>query len=721
MVYWPTMTSSHQTVSRGEILLQDLNPQQREAARTVDGPVLILAGAGSGKTKTIVHRMAYMMIDHNINPWNILGVTFTNKAAQNMRERMSTLMKKAGQNTTTAPLLGTFHSICVKLLRKEYEAAGLPTDFVIYNSDDQATLIKRLLKEGGYDTHKVTPSSVHWRISAAKNQLVTPEVFAQSVDDTLGEVAAEIYPKYQDQLQKHHAVDFDDLIMKVVHLFQTREDVLKKYQDLWTHIVVDEYQDTNQAQYMLVSLIAQKHHNICVVGDDYQSIYSWRQADIRNILEFERDYPEAKVVLLEQNYRSTQTILNAANAVIAKNKGQKKKILWTENVEGKKLVISEVSSEEAESEAVVKIIAGKDEAVNEKLSDDGITYDTSDSQLDEEEAPHQNESLLDRIMRSKMFAAHKDNEQLRAYIQNNKKTIDFSRFVVLYRTNAQSRSVEEAFLQYNIPYKLVGGLKFYERREIKDALAYLRSVCNFNDWVSLERIVNAPTRGLGKTTWSKIERFAIDHGFSVVEAASHVIPDVQDARLKSFYQFAEMMNQLRNEITEMSPTQAIDYIMHHSGYRAFILNESETKELGETRWENIQELRSVSEKFRELRGVAGLEALLEDVALVSDQDDVDESQNAVTLMTIHAAKGLEYPVVIVVGMEEGIFPHARSLMDPKEMEEERRLCYVAITRAMKQAYLLFASQRLRYGNTQVNPPSRFIDDIPKELLAWKNL
>lgn len=704
------------------MILRELNPQQRVAAEAIHGPVLILAGAGSGKTKTIVHRIAHMMIGHDINPWNILGVTFTNKAAQNMRERMQTLLKKAGQETASLPLLGTFHAICVKLLRKEHEAAGLAADFVIYNTDDQATLIKKLIKEAGYDTHKVTPSSVHWRISAAKNQLISPSAFAENVDDTLGEIAADIYPKYQEQLSKHHAVDFDDLIMKTVELFRTREDILAKYQELWTHVVVDEYQDTNQAQYTLVSLIAQKHHNICVVGDDYQSIYSWRQADIRNILEFERDYPEATVVLLEQNYRSTQTILNAANAVISKNTDQKKKILWTENSVGQQLVISEVQSEAAEAEAVVKIIAGKDAQTPEKDTfNSDVVYDDTDSQLDSGEIPYGKETLLDRIMKSRMFAAHKDNEQLRTYIQQRKKEIDFSQFVVLYRTNAQSRSIEEAFLQYNIPYKLVGGLKFYERKEIKDALAYLRVMCNFNDWVSLERIVNVPARGLGKTTWAKIERFAIDRGFSVIEAAHHVVPGVQEARLKGFYQFAQTLEQLREDIAEMSPTHAIDHIMHHSGYKAFVLNESETKDLGEARWENIQELRSVSEKFRELRGVASLEALLEDVALVSDQDDIEEGHNAVTLMTIHAAKGLEYPVVIVIGMEEGIFPHARSLNDAKEMAEERRLCYVAITRAMKRAYMLFATQRMRYGNTQINPPSRFIDDIPKELLAWKNI
>jgi len=467
-----------------------------------------------------------------------------------------------------------------------------------------------------------------------------------------------------------------------------------------------------------VTLLAKEHRNLCVVGDDAQSIYSWRQADIRNILNFEKEYPDAVTIFLEQNYRSTQTILNASNAVIAKNTSQKKKKLWTENPEGVPLGIKEVANEEAEGEAIVRIMVNASIDKSSQQSQDGeVTYDRSESQDDYDAAPIQkHESILERVMRSHIMMQHKTNEALREQVASAKKTGDFSKFVILYRTNAQSRALEEAFLSFGVPYKIIGGMRFYERREIRDILAYVRAIFNPKDWVSLERIANVPTRGIGRVTWLKIERFARDHDFTVLDAAHHDIPTIQHARTQNFYEFAATLQHLRDELPKLTPTEFLEVLLKDIGYREYLQSESETREEAESRWENIQELKTVTQKFRELRGEEGLQAFLEDVSLVMDQDEVDEKQKAVKLMTIHAAKGLEFPVVFLVGMEEGLFPHAQSLMDPRQMEEERRLCYVALTRAQQRLYLTYASQRMRYGTVQVNPPSRFIEDIPQEFV-----
>lgn len=704
---------SHNTVSSADLLLQGLNTEQQDAASTVDGPVLILAGAGSGKTKTLVHRIAYM-IASGVKPWNILAVTFTNKAAENMRERMKLLL---GKELEHMPLMGTFHSICVKLLRREAAAIGFANNFVIYDDGDQLTLTKKVMKDLGYDTKQVSPQTVHWRISGAKNMLLSPEAFADTVSDFMGEIAAKVYPLYQKELKEHNAMDFDDLIMKVVELFQQYPEVLAKYQKLWQYILVDEYQDTNRAQYLLVSLLADKHHNICVVGDDAQSIYGWRMADIGNILDFEKTYPDAKVILLEQNYRSTQTILDASNEVISKNKNQKKKKLWTENPKGEPLAICEVPNEEAEGMFIVKRIMNLDE--KSKADPEEIVYEKDDSQPDYDENPIQpGESILERIMKSRMFQQGREDQDLQAEVKRKRSSMNFAQFVVLYRTNAQSRPIEEAFVRYGVPYKLIGGMRFYDRREIKDVLAYLRSVFNPNDWVALERIVNAPPRGIGDRTWFKIEQFAREHQFDVLEAAKHDIPTVQSARVQAFYQFAAILRDVREQMPALNPSELLELLLKESGYKDYILNNSENKEQGEARWENIQELKNVTQKFRHLRGEEGLQAFLEDVSLVSDQDQVDETENAVKLMTVHAAKGLEFPTVFVIGMEDGLFPHSRALTNPQEMEEERRLCYVAITRAINKVYLIFAAQRMRFGNLQVNPMSRFIDDIPGEFVKW---
>ncbi len=709
----PTRKTNH-TITVGERILDELNPQQRSAAETTEGPVLILAGAGSGKTKTLIHRIAYMIGAREVAPWNILAVTFTNKASRNMQERMAKLL---GENMPHQPMMGTFHSVCSRLLRKEIGVFGFQTNFVIFGADDQLTLVKKILKDLNYDTKQIAAQAVHGRISTAKNLLLNPDDYSQTVDDMISEITARVYPLYQDELRKHNALDFDDLIMKTVELFQHYPEILKKYQDLWKYIVVDEYQDTNLAQYTLVTLLAAEHRNLCVVGDDAQSVYSWRQADIRNILNFEKDYPEAKIILLEQNYRSTQTILDASNAVIAKNKNQKKKKLWTENSTGTPIGIAEVANEEVEGETIVRIMV--DALDRTPPTVDGIVYDNSEAQHEYTEDPiHERETILERVMRSRMMKEHHANEQLRSHVASKKRDIDYSRFVILYRTNAQSRALEEACLNYGIPYTIIGGLRFYERREIRDILAYIRVIFNPHDWVSLERIVNVPVRGIGRTTWLKIERFAREHNWNVLDVAHQDIPGVQPARLKSFYEFASTLQHLHDEMRTLNPTEFVDVLLKDIGYRAYLQTISETREEADSRWENIQELKTVTQKFNTLTGEEGIHAFLEDVALVMDQDDVDENQRAVKMMTIHAAKGLEFPVVFIVGLEEGLFPHAQSLMDPKQMEEERRLCYVALTRAQERLYLLYASQRMRYGSVQVNPPSRFIEDIPKKLLTW---
>lgn len=710
-----TMSAKNNTVTAGDLITKTLNKKQREAVEACDGPVLILAGAGSGKTKTLVHRIAYLIAEKGVKPWNILAVTFTNKAAQNMLERMKQLLPK---NTEHLPVMGTFHSLCSRLLRREIEAIGYKSNFVIYDSADQETVVKKIMKEQGYDTKQISPRAVHWLISAAKNQLLTPEQFAETVNDAMGEVAAIIYPKYQRALQEHNALDFDDLIMKTVELFEKHEEILKKYQKLWQYIMVDEYQDTNKAQYQLVTLLAAGHKNICVVGDDAQSVYGWRGADIKNILDFEKDYPATVTVFLEQNYRSTQTILNASNAVIAKNTSQKEKVLWTENQKGEKICIAEVENEEAEGKYIVEHIFGVGDQKTSAASDE-VVYEDDYAQPDPDETPIQTgESILERVMGARLFSHQKDEQELRTIVAQKKRDVDFAKYVVLYRTNAQSRAIEEAFLRYSIPYKLIGGMKFYERREIKDILAYMQSIFNPSDWVSLERIANVPARGIGDRTWFTIEQFAQQRGFDVIEASAHDIPDVQNARLKSFYQFAEILKDVRKKIPEMNPTELLDMILKETGYKEYLLTTSETRDKGEARWENIQELKTVTEKFKMLRGEEGLQAFLEEVSLMTDQDQVEESDNAVKLMTIHAAKGLEFPIVFAVGMEEGLFPHSRSLVNPTEMEEERRLCYVALTRAIEEVHLIFASKRMRYGNIQVNPPSRFLDEIPGEFVEW---
>lgn len=676
-------------------LLAPLNEKQRIAVEATDGPVLILAGAGSGKTKTLIHRIAYIIAKKKIKPGNIVAVTFTNKAAKEIKHRLHVLL---GDKIKQYPVMGTFHSVCVQILRREIELLGYHGRFVIYDDNDTDALIKKVMKDQGLDTKVIAPGLIKHIISQAKNELLSQTDFSAQASAVMDRTAAQVYETYQAALKNHHALDFDDLIRLTVQLFQQHPDILKKYQQTFQYILVDEYQDTNHAQYMLINMLAHEHHNICVVGDDYQSIYSWRGANLQNILDFEDDYTNAKVILLEQNYRSTQHILQAANEIIKYNVKQKNKKLWTENDHGHKITIKEVADEQAEGEYIIqKIFFAEDEAV----VDQEIEYINED------------DSLLDKIMKSRTFQGYQADAKLQRSIARQLKLIDLRKYVILYRTNAQSRALEEAFLRYNVPYRIIGGIKFYERREIKDLIAYLRSIVNPADWVSVERIVNVPARSLGANSWKKIEAQCRRVGMTYLEIAADQLPTLRPQQHDAFLKFQALMKSLNQKIENLSPSASLDLVVKLTHFK----DQYNTKlPKDESRLENIEELKSVTKKFDNKIGSEGILSFLEDVTLVSDQDDVDEFSNAVNMMTVHAAKGLEFDTVFIAGMEEGLFPHARSLFQPLEMEEERRLCYVALTRAKRQAYFIYASQRTVYGAMQINAPSRFINHLPPELI-----
>lgn len=611
-------------------ILKDLNLKQQEAVLCTEGPVLVLAGAGSGKTKTLTHRIAYLIEKKKISPYNILAVTFTNKAANEMKERISRLLvQKAGLKL---PWMGTFHSICVKILHREIEALGYSSNFTIYDQQDSLSLIKRICKDIGIDVKKNNPRAIQSFISGAKSEMLDPKSYRKYIDGYFQEKVADVYDEYQKRLKSMDALDFDDLLNKTVELFEKHDKILKKYQGLFKYILVDEYQDTNQPQYKFCKLLSQKHKNICVVGDDWQSIYAFRGANFRNILNFEKDWPDAKVVKLEQNYRSTKNILSAADAIIKKNESRSDKTLWTQKKGGNLVTLYEAQDQHDEIDFIITEI----------------------------------KSLMGRY-----------NE------------LNYNDFVILYRTNAQSRSVEEVFLNYGVAYKIVGGVRFYERREIKDILAYLSLIQNPKNKVALERIINLPRRGIGKKTLTKI----------LASDDKEVNPKVK--------KFFEMIDDMRKKSSEINPAELIDYVARKSGYKDFIMDGTPE---GEGRWENIEELKSVASKSD------SLDQFLEEIALVADIDNYDKSQDAVTLMTLHNAKGLEYKIVFIVGLEEGLFPHSRSLLDPAEMEEERRLAYVGITRAKENLYLTYARSRLLYGDIKMNMPSRFIEELPEELV-----
>lgn len=685
-------------------LLATLNDRQRQAVQATDGPVLILAGAGSGKTKTLIHRIAYIIDQKKAKPWNIVAVTFTNKAAREMKDR---LYKLLGKQVTTMPIVGTFHSFCVQVLRRDIERlqSNYKSTFVIYDDNDTDRLIKKCMKDLGFDPKTIAPRAIKSLISKAKNQLKDHSTTAAEAEEFLEKTAASVYAQYQKELQESNAVDFDDIIRLTVKLFEQHPEVLEKYQQAFTYLMVDEYQDTNHAQYTLIQMLAKATRNICVVGDDFQSIYSWRGANMQNILDFEDDYPDAKIILLEQNYRSTQTILEAANEVIKYNTKQKSKTLWTENDRGDRVVVLNVMNEQAEGEAIIREI---------------FQLNTTESSLDDasDELEYVEESMLDKIIRSQAFQEYKTDKQLERTIQQQVRTTKLSDYVILYRTNAQSRALEESFLKYNVPYRIIGGIKFYERKEIKDMIAYVRSVVNPLDWVSLERIVNIPARSLGANSWNKIEAACREKSISYLELQPEdVVALLRPQQQTAFLNFQQIMKKLSKKAEgKFSASELLSSIMSDTGFA----DQFKTKlPEDERRLENLEELKSVTKKFDHLNGAESINAFLEEVSLISDQDELDDRAQAVNMMTVHAAKGLEFPNVFIAGMEEGLFPHSRSLFNPQEMEEERRLCYVAITRAKHKAFILHAAQRTVYGNTQISAPSRFIKDIPKHLVERK--
>ena len=638
-------------------ILAALNPAQRRAVEAIGGPVLILAGPGSGKTRVIAHRVAYLIKVCGIKPHHIMAVTFTNKAAREMKERLEQLLGQEVEALT----LGTFHAICARILRQEGKAIGLEPRFVIYDEEDQLNLMKQALQELNLDPKQYSPRALHSAISAAKSRLINPKSYAQQIYSYFEEIVSRVYERYQQLLSQGQAVDFDDLLMKTAQLFDSHVQILSKYQSRYVHILVDEFQDTNIAQYMLMKQLAGKYHNICVVGDPDQSIYSWRFADLRNILSFEKDYPEAKVVFLEQNYRSTKTILEAASDIISVNVQRKPKDLWTENEPGSPLAIIESYSEEEEAQSVVNEI--------EKLV--------------------------------------------------SQERISLKDCAIMYRVNAQSRVLEETFMRYGVPYKLVGGTRFYQRREVKDIIAYLRLIHNPQDNVSLVRIINVPGRGIGQRTLSQLQAWARHDDASLYEALKQAIEKkaLSSRITPAITGFSVLIDGLIAKGHELNLVELIDEILERTKYREYILE----KEGGEERWENILELKSVAREYNELSPEEALATFLEKVSLVSDIDELNEQADAATLITLHQAKGLEFPVVFIVGMEEGILPHRKSFDDVGEMEEERRLCYVGVTRAQKRLYLLRSYRRSLFGGSSVNPPSRFLHDISPHLVTTKGL
>lgn len=629
-------------------LLEGLNPEQQRAVETTDGPLLILAGAGSGKTKTLTHRIAHLIATGRAEPQQILAVTFTNKAASEMRERVGQLLGQRAENRSFMPYMGTFHSICVRLLRRDGDYVGISPNFVIFDEADRQAAVKSVAKQLMIDEKTCPARTVSGLISSAKNELISPETYASSARGPLQEAAARIYPLYQKLLQDNAALDFDDLIGRTVSMLANHQEVRDKWQAQFRYIMIDEYQDTNAAQYQLIKLLTSDSQNIAVVGDDWQSIYSWRGADFRNILNFERDYPDTTIIKLEQNYRSTKAILDAAHAVITRNSQRSDKQLWTDAADGLPVQIYQVNSERAEGEAIVQRI---------KIATD---------------------------MRARKFGD----------------------FAVLYRTNAQSRSVEETFIRYGVPYRIVGGQRFYDRKEIKDIMAYLRLIYQPNDQISFDRIINVPTRGVGTKSLQTFWEWVRASGLTLEDALQRAgdCTGLTPKARSGITALADIVLRFREEADTTPLPVLLDSLIKRLGYLDYLHDRTPQ---GEARQENVRELLSVAKSYQDV----GLAGFLEEMSLISDLDTADFDGNAVTLMTLHAAKGLEFPVVFMVGMEETVFPHSRALYDQAEMEEERRLCYVGMTRAREELYLAHATSRLLYGGSQHNPPSRFLSEI----------
>lgn len=635
-------------------ILANLNEQQKEAVTTTEGPLLILAGAGSGKTRVLTHRIAYLIKEKKVSPSNILAITFTNKAAEEMKTRVENLLGYVGDLWVS-----TFHSACVRILRRDIDKLGYDRNFVIFDTTDQKALVQECLKELDLSEKQYPIKMVLNAISSAKDKMVYPDDYIDFFGDTYrNRKIKEIYKLYQHKLKKINALDFDDIIIKTIELFKENPEILEFYQRKFRYIMVDEYQDTNTPQYYFVNLLAQRHRNLCVVGDDDQSIYGWRGADVRNILNFEKDYPEAKVIKLEQNYRSTKIILEAANHVIDNNVYRKKKSLWTQNKEGEKIVLCELENEREEAEFVIQEIIKLKERENRSFKD----------------------------------------------------------FAILYRTNAQSRPFEEALMKVKVPYKVVGALRFYDRKEIKDILAYLRLIVNPYDDISFKRIVNVPRRGIGPATIEALEKIAREKDTSLFFA----IEDLKNARNKgSLLQFKQFILDLIDKKDAMSVSDLIKYILEQTGYIEELKREE--SEEAEGRIENLNEFLNAAYEFEESSEDKSLEAFLAGITLVSDIDMAGDIGESVVLMTLHSAKGLEFPVVFMVGMEEGLFPSYSSFEDDHELEEERRLCYVGITRSKERLYLTYARQRNLYGRSQYNSYSRFISEIPERLIVRYNI
>lgn len=630
-------------------ILFELNKEQKDAVTTINGPVLIIAGAGSGKTRALIHRIAYI-IENGIPPENILALTFTNKAAMEMKSRIVNLLGKNSKNpyesyiTKNSGFIGTFHAFASKILRSEIEKIGMSKNFVIYDEKDTLSAIKEIMEELAIDSKQFKAGGIAAEISSQKNELRDSKTYNESTKEFYEKLVGKVFSKYEEILKESNALDFDDLLMLAVKIFKKNPEVLEKYQNKFKYILVDEYQDTNHAQYILLKMLAQKYKNLCVVGDDWQSIYAFRGADFTNILKFEKDYPEAKIVFLEENYRSSQNILDSAHSIIEKNIYKTKKNLWTRRGKGDRVKIIEANSETEEGYFIT-------DEINKILRDQKIAKNLND-------------------------------------------------FAVLYRTNAQSRAIEEAIIQEGWPYKMIGALKFYDRREIKDIISYLRFIQNEKDLLSLKRVINVPPRGIGKVGFSKI-------------SLSNNLEKINNPKILTFF---SIINDLKKASEHKKVSELIKYIIEKTNYKEYILDGSEE---GETRWENIQELIGVSKKFDSLEPKDGVSNFLEEISLSSATDEISNEKGELNLMTLHSAKGLEFPVVFIAGVEEGLIPHSKSSFNMDQMEEERRLCYVGITRAKERAYLIFTRRRNLYGKNESSIPSRFLGDIPAHLVEFK--
>jgi len=641
-------------------IFSGLNEKQLEAVKIIDGPVLVISGPGSGKTKCLTHRVAYL-ISKDIKPENILALTFTNKASQEMKERVAKLLNLKPETHNLKPTIGTFHSIGLRILRRDIHHLGYRNSFTIFDADDQISLVKRIMADLELDTKKFNPRAILSRISKLKTEFVEPK--KSNSGEFFAKIVSKVYENYQEELKRLNAVDFDDLIVLCVKLFENNPKILTRYQDLWKYMLVDEYQDTSRDQYSFVSLLAKKNKNLFCIGDDAQSIYEFRRADIRNILNFHKDYPNAKVVMLEQNYRSTKNIITAASNLISNNKNQIQKELWTDNNNGEKILVKELLNERLEASFIVSTIRG--------------------------------------------------------LIRKDQKPNDI---VILYRTHAQSRAVEEALISAGFPYHIVGGIKFYERKEVKDILAYLKFTTNPSDIISFERIHNTPTRGIGKSLLDKILR---EDPNNILNGLRKVISDnnVQTRQLIALKNFNNLLGDMADKIVDNKLTGFIKYVIKSVDYESYLRGPgSKSTDNADERIENLKELLTVARKYDKAESCPeGVSKFLEDIALLQDLDKIKNSDNKITLMTMHASKGLEFPTVFIVGLEEGLFPHSRTLINPSEIEEERRLCYVAITRAKEKLILTYTKYRTIFGSTETNLPSRFLGEIPTHLTLFETV